>query len=173
MMSTHRVVSDQLVNWSDHADPTDRRLAPTPRHAVTPTPAAEGDPAGLADRALQTLRQTGVPLRQGARAWPQVLSVGELPPGATADGVRAAGVSRTDDRVRGQLPAGPRDPRADLRDQSRTAAPTRGALTRRHGPGTVPRPHPDRRGRGRSAARQYARRLARPRSSGGFAGGGR
>src|SRR3989442_9792676 len=118
-MSTYRVVSDQLVNWSDRADHTDRRLAPTPHRAGAPTPAAEGNPAGLADRALQTLRQTGVPLRQGARAWPQVLSVGELSRRATADGVRAAGVSRADYRVRGQLPAGPRDPRADLRDQSR------------------------------------------------------
>src|SRR5712691_12044388 len=142
MMSTCRVVSDQLINWSDNADHTDRRLAPTPHHAVAPTPAAEGDPAWFADRALQTLRQTGVPLRQGARAWPQVLSVGELPRRATADGVRAAGVSRADHRVRGQLPAGPRDPRADLRDQSRTAAPTRRALTRRHEPGTVHRPIP-------------------------------
>src|SRR5712692_9477041 len=124
-MSTYRVVSDQLINWSDHADHPDPRLAPTAHHAGAPTPATGGDPAGLADRALQTLRQTGVPLRQGARAWPQVLPVGELPRRATADGVRAAGVSHADHRVPGQLPAGSRDPRADFRDQSRTAAPTR------------------------------------------------
>src|SRR3989304_5781395 len=98
-MSTHRVISDQLVNWSDHADSTDGRIAQTPHAAVAPPPAAESDPAWLADRALQTLRQTGLPLRHGARAWPQVLSVGELPRRATADGVRAAGVSRTDHRV--------------------------------------------------------------------------
>src|SRR5258707_2654407 len=154
-MSTQRVVSDQLFNWSDHADNTDRRLAPTPRHAVAPTPAAEGNPAWLADRALQTLRQTGLPLRQGTRAWPQVLSVGELPRRATPDGVRAAGVLRADQRIRGQLPAGPRNPRADLRDQSRVAAPASGALTPRHERrGPVRRSRLDRCGRGRRAARQ-------------------
>src|SRR5713101_6634526 len=111
MMSTHRVLSDQLFTWSDHADHANSGIAPTPHSTAASTPAADGDSARLADRALQTLWQAGLPLRRWPWAWPQVLSVGELFRRATTDGVRAAGVSRADHRVLGQLPAGPGDPR--------------------------------------------------------------
>src|SRR6266404_3071667 len=105
------VQSDQLDTWSDKNEERRacRRLEKTPSSPRTPTPPTQGDPARLADRALQTLWQARVQMRRRPRPWPQVLSVGELPGLAAANGLCAAGVSRPDCRVRRQLPPSPRD----------------------------------------------------------------
>src|SRR5579871_1628794 len=99
--------SDQLYTWSDETGKRARcQLEKTPSSSPTPTAPAQGDPARLADRTLQTLRQARVQMRRRPRPWSQVLSVGE-PPGHTAtNGLCAAGVSRSDRRVRRQLQIG-------------------------------------------------------------------
>src|ERR1700674_572615 len=131
-MRQWRIQSDQLYTWSDkNAETVDRRLAQTPPGASAPTASTQGHPAWLSHRALQTLWQAGMQMRRRSRPWSQVLSFGELPGLAATDGLRAAGVLPPDHRVAGQLPSSPRDLGADLRDQSRAAAPTRGALTTR------------------------------------------
>src|SRR5215470_2085549 len=123
------VESDQSYTWSDeNPEPAHCRFAETPQRSPAPIASAASDPPRFSHRALQTMRQAGMQMRQRPRPRPQVLFVGQLSRLAAADGLRTAGVLRANGRVPGQLPSGPRDPRGDLRDQPRTAAPTRGAL---------------------------------------------
>src|SRR6266851_1185915 len=157
------VESDQLYTWSDINEEKRacRRLEKTPSSPQAPTASTQGDPARLADRALQTLWQARVQMRRRSRPWPQVLSVSELPGLASANGLCAARISRSDCRVRRQLPPSPRDLRGDLRDQPRTAAPPRGALNGRHERSAFRPPGAHRCWIGWRAPRQYGRSLAR------------
>ncbi len=129
-------------------------------------PPAQSDPPRLPHRALQTMWQAGMQMRRGPRPWPQVLSFGELPGFAAANGLRAAGGLRSNRRVPRQLPPNPRDLREDLRDQPRTAAPPRGALKGRRERSAFCPPRSDRYGIGRYAPRQHARSLDRRRPRG-------
>lgn len=161
------LLSDQLLPWSArNAKPSHCRIAKTPRRSPAPTAPAPSDPARLPHRALQTMWQAGMQMRRRSRSWPQVLSFGELPGLAAANGLRAAGVLRSGCGVPRQLPPGPRGLRGDLRDQPRTAAPSRGALKGRHERSTFRPPCDVRCEIGRRAPRQYARRLARRRPKG-------
>jgi len=161
------VQSDQLYTWSDeNPEPAHCRLAETPQRSPSPTASAPSDPPGFAHRALQTMRQAGMQMRRRPGPWPQVLFVGQLPRLAAANGLCAAGVLRSNGRVPGQLPSSPRDPRGDLRDQPRTAAPPRGALKAYHAPSGFCHPDADRCGIGRHTPRQYAGSLDRRRSKG-------
>src|SRR5260370_35964930 len=136
------VQSDQLYTWSDeNSEPSHRRTAEAPHHSPPRVAPAPIDPARFSHRALQTLRQAGMQMRRRPRPWPQVLSVGQLPGLAAANGLRAAGVIRANGGVPGKLPPSPRDPGGDLRDQPRTAAPPRGALKAGHAPDPVCPPH--------------------------------
>src|ERR1700736_1881945 len=131
-MKPGRLMSDQLYTWSDRdAKENCCRPAKTTPGAAAPTAAIGGDSARLADRALQTLWQAGMQMRQRSRSWAQVLSVGELSGLAATNGLRAARGLRPDQGVSGQLSASPRALGGDLRDQSRTAAPPRDALKSR------------------------------------------
>src|SRR5437764_3918341 len=156
------VQSDQLYTSSDEdAEQVHRRVAQKAGSSAAPTAPTEGNPARLAYRALQALRQTRMQMRRRSRSWTQILFVGELPERTPANGLRAAGAARSGDGVAGQLPPGSRDSRADLGDQSRTAAPPRGALlTARHERDTLRRLRRSRYGTRRCTSRQYARRLA-------------
>src|SRR5260370_21891005 len=132
------VQSDQLYTWSDiHEERACCQLEKTPSSPRAPTAPTQGDPARLADRALQTLWQARLQVRRWPRPWSQVLSVGELPGLASANGLCAAGISRSDCRVRRQLSPSPRDLRGDLRDQPRVATPPGGALNRPYEPSAL------------------------------------
>src|ERR1039457_37019 len=96
-----RVESDQLYTWSDkNGKPACCRLEKTPSSPPAPTAPAQGDPARLADRTLQTLWQARVQMRRRPRPWPQILPFGEPPGLAATNGLCAAGVSRSDYRDR-------------------------------------------------------------------------
>ena len=156
------LLSDQLYTWSDeHTERTRCRAAKTPQRSCASTSPAQIGPARLPHRAIQTMRQAGMQVRRRAWTRPQVLSVGELPGPAAANGLRAAGGLRANSGVSHQLSPKPRDSGDDLRDQPRTAAPSRVALERHYERITRCRPRPDRCGIGRRASGQYARRLAR------------
>lgn len=158
------LLSDQLYTWSDgHAKRTRCRTAKTPQRSCASTAPAQIGPARLPHRAIQTMRQAGMQVRRRAWTWPQVLSVGELPGPAAANGLRASGCLWANSGVSRQLSPQPRDSGNDLRDQPRTSAPSRGALDRRHERVARCRPRPDRCGVGRRASGQYGRRLARRR----------
>ncbi len=156
------VISDQLYTWSDRNE--EKRacchLEKTSSGSSAPTAPTQGDPARLADRALQTLWQARVQVRRWPRSWTQVLPFGELSRITAADGLCAARVSCSDCRVCCQLPPGPRDLRSDLRDQPRTAAPPGGALKGHHARSARRPPCTHRCWIGRRAPCQYDRGLA-------------
>ena len=154
--------SDQLDNWSDEYAKRNRCWASeTAQRAGTSAAATAIDPTWFPHRAIQAMRQAGMQMHQGARTWPQVLPVDKLPGEAAADGLRAAGGSRTGSGISGQLSASTRGPGADLRDQPRVAAPPRGALTRRHERIADRLLSADRCRAGGRVVGQYAGRLAR------------
>src|SRR6266545_1868346 len=155
------VQSDQLYTWSDYNEEERAccQLEKAPPSPIAPTAPAQGDPARLADRALQTLWQARVQVCRRSRPWTQVLPFGELPWLAAADGLCAAGVSRSDCGVCRQLPPSPRGPRSDLRDQPRTAAPPGGALNGRHERSSVRPSWVNRCRIGWRVTRQYGRSL--------------
>jgi hypothetical protein len=163
-MHLYRLQSDQLYTWSDGTAKTvDRCLTQAPSSAAAPAAAARCHPAWLSYRALQTLRQARMQVCRRPRSWSQVLSFGELPGPAAANGLRATGALRADLRVPGQLPASSRAFRTDLRDQPRTVTPSRGALKSLYEHSTRCPSHPAGCPVGRCAPRQYARSVARQR----------
>lgn len=115
------IVSDQYVNWSDNEVINDYS-APTAAQLGPAIDLRGEDLAGFFDRALQTLREAGVKMLEGARSWSQVLSFGESQPSAAADGLRSLSLLPGGSRVAGKLPAGPTGFGADLSDQSRVVA---------------------------------------------------
>jgi len=172
-MYLYRLQSDQLYTWSDeNAKTIDRCLAQTPSNAAAPTATARCHPAWLSHRALQTLWQAGMQVCRWSRSWSQVLSFGELPGPAAADGLCATGTLRADLRVPGQLPASSRAFRTDLRDQPRTVTPPRGALEILYEHGTRCPSRPAGCRVGWCAPRQHARIVARQRPALLHRGGG-
>jgi hypothetical protein len=156
------VYSDQLYTWSDaNLKTVHRRIAKTPQRSPAPVAFAPINPARFPHRALQTMWQAEMQMRRWPRPWPQILSLGQLPGLAAANGLRAAGALCANGGVPGQLPPSPRDPGGDLRDQPRTAAPPRGAVKACDAPCPFCPPHTDRCGIGRRTPCQYARSLAR------------
>ena len=156
------ISSDQLFTWSaTHESQIHVRVEKAPPGASAQTPLPNSYPARLAYRTLQALWQAGLQMREGSWSRPQVLPVCELSPYAPANGVRTARVLPADEEVSYELSARSGDLRGDLRDQSRTAAPARGALrnpderngflAHRHHRSEI----------GRCPPRQYARDLAR------------
>ena len=161
-MNQPRISSDQLFTWSATNDNKIRvRVEEAP-----PDPAAQASfpgsyPPRLSYRTLQALWQARLQMRKGSWSRPQVLPVCKLSRYAPANGLRTAGVSPPGQEVSYELSASSQDLRGNLRDQSRTAAPARGALRnpdernvflahRTHQPGIGGRP-----------PGQYARDLAR------------
>ena len=166
-MDLRRLRSDQLYTWSDiNAERTHHRIAKTPQSSPAQTTLAQSDRPWLPHRALQTMWQSGMQVRRRPRSWPQILSFGELSGVAAANGLRTAGVLRSDCEVPCQLPARPRDLGGGLRDQPRTSASSRGALKSCHDRNASRPPRDDRCEFGRCAPCQYARRLARRRTTG-------
>ena len=156
------ILSDQLFTWSARHDEKIHVCFEKAPPSPTAQPSLSGsNPPRLSYRTLQALWQAGLQMRQGTRSRSQVLPVGKLSPFAPANGLCATGVSRPDQEVSCQLSARERDLRGDLRDQSRTTAPARGAL-RNHDERNVFLAHRTHRsGIGRRPSRQYARGLAR------------
>lgn len=164
-MSMRELLSDQLYIWSDQDERGTRfRTQTTPQALAAQTASPGVGPARLAHRAIQALWQARLQVRAGSRTRPQVLPVRELPGPSASNGLRSAGRLRRDPRARRQLSSHSRDPRRDLRDQPRTAAPSRGALRDSGEPGPQLAHHPHRFPLWRPAPRQHARGLARRRA---------
>jgi len=163
-MTSPRISSDQLFTWSATRDSKIHlRVEEAPPGASAQTPLPDSHPARLSYRTLQALWQAGLQMREGS--WPrsQVLPVCELSPYAPANGVRTARVLPADQEVSYELSARSRDLRGDLRDQSRTAAPARGALRKPDERNIFLAHRHHRSETGRRPPRQYARDLARRR----------
>ena len=167
------LLSDRFLTWSANARYSVVHFTQPPR-AIAQANAGVGHAlAGLAHRTLQALRQTRLQVRRRPRSWPQVLSFGELSRAPTANGLRATSRLRRRQRTPGELSPVPRDHRGDLRDQSRTITPPRGAV-RGVGEPVAAVPHqPHRSAIGRRTHRQHARGLAHRRARAGADRGGR
>lgn len=170
-MNRTALQADQLCTWSDsHAHPTAQtnfcRVASTPPTALTPPAAPRSSFAGLPHRALQALRQAGMQVRSRSRSWPQVLPLGQSLWPATANGLPPPALSKPGQRVSRQLPPSPRDFGRDLRHQSPTAMPPRGALSHLHEPCSSLALRFLRSQTRRPTPGQYALRLARRRIHG-------
>ena len=154
--------SDQFINWSDEFPKRIhcRASKTAPRSCASTAPAAI-DPARFPDRAIQAVRQAGMQMRRGSRAWPQVLPVDQLPRPEAADGLCAAGSCPPGGRVPVQLSSGARDPGPDLRNQPRVAASARSALKGCHERIAGSLLSSDRCRAGGCALGQHAGRLAR------------
>lgn len=139
--------SDQCYDWSDirHIESLNSGTAAETQASGGPA-ASPGDVlVRFLDRALQALWQSGLQMRFGAGAWPEVLSVGQPVGLAPPDGLRALRVSATGPAVRDELSASSRDPQGNLRYQSRTVATTATTVDRsgdchRHSTAGGPRP---------------------------------
>lgn len=126
-MIATRALSGQLYDWSDQPGQTiHRRPAAQTCCTVAKAPPTGGHRAGFADRALQTLWKTRLPLPTGSWPRPKVLSVGQHARHASRHGVRPQCLPRNGPGVRRELPTGPTIPRADLCDQPGAAPPQRG-----------------------------------------------
>lgn len=128
-MNCPRILSDQLFTWSArHDDKVYVCLEKAPPSSSAQTSLPHSHPPRLSHRTLQALWQAGLQMRKGSWSRSQVLPVCELSSYASANGLRTARVLSPDQEVSYELSAHSRDLRGDLRDQSRTVAPARGAL---------------------------------------------
>ena len=160
-MYSHQVKSDQLYTWSEiSAKENLFRSAKTTPISSAATASTHRYPPWLADRALQTMWQAGLQVRQGSRTRSQVLPVGKLSGLSTSHGLCAARVLRPGHRVPRQLSTNPRDFRGNLRDQPRTITASRGTLRSRDGRRTFCGHRSIGTGDRRRCSGQYARSLA-------------
>jgi len=161
-MKGPRILSDQLFTWPADCEAKNHvRFEKTAPGASAQTSLSASHPPRLAHRTLQALWQARLQMRQRSRSRSQILPVRKLSPFAPANGLCAAGVSRPDQEASCQLSARSRNLRGDLRNQSRTATPARGALRNHDERHTFLAHRANRSGSGRRPPCQYARGLAR------------
>lgn len=123
--------SDQLNMWSDkNARTLDLNPAAAQDNLTWPDAAYGCSAAWLADRALQTLRQAELQMRQGPWSWPQVLSFRQPQRCPPRDGLCAQSTPSRGGRSLDLLSPHSGDSRRAMRDQSRVVTPARGVLSR-------------------------------------------
>ena len=169
-MKRNKLLSDQLLKWSDEYAKTVYRVLEATANGSGPSVAlAAGCAARVLDRTLQTLWKTGLPVCARARAWAQVLSLRQpiwrIPSGR----LRSPELPQRGRTVPGELSSDQGNPQGDFRYQFRTATP-QGAVV---GNQDVLR-DPDRHrcGRGSDARGQYAWPISTDRVRGDFEHGG-
>jgi hypothetical protein len=117
------IESDKLYNLSENDEDSIHSLTATPtQNPSWQTPSLGRTPPGVLDRMLQAVWKGRMQMRRGARARPQVLSVGQLSQQPSRNGLCAPRLPGTSGSIPGQFPEGPRHSRRDLCRQSRTVA---------------------------------------------------
>ena len=126
-MISGRALSDQLHDWSDR--PTEI-IGCGPAEAtccsVEATAAFEGCSPRLGNRAVQALRESGMPVRKRPRTRSQAVLIRQSIRSTAGNGVRACRIPRAGERVSGKPPTGTGGARGDLRDQPGASASQRG-----------------------------------------------
>lgn len=121
-MKNNERQSDQFTNWSadkyEDIDGSTLQATAKPYHAAGLSRLTRA--ARIAHRAVQAMWQARLQVYPGARAWPQVLSVGEYPWEATGDGVCAPGRSRAGQAAAGESAGVSSGPGGALRHKPRT-----------------------------------------------------
>lgn len=164
-MNSNIVISDQLYNWS--ANDTKKNIFPVAREkkeSGSTTIETRGIcPSWFFDRALQTVWETGVQMRQDSRPWAKVLFINQLPQEPTRNGLCTFGIQRTGKEIFRELSHCARYPKRDLHDQSRTSTAKREVrgISERYGlPYSIEEPERVRYSDGGSFSCQYARGLS-------------
>ncbi len=128
-MTFYILLSDQLYTWSDiDARQTFHQPATAPQNTPAATTPFGRHPARLPDRTLQTLRKTGLQVRQRPWPRPQILSLHQSHRRTTPDGLRTPGLPGAGHSVPEQSSTRPCHHGRDLRHQPRTPAPPGAAL---------------------------------------------
>ncbi len=123
-MILRELLSDQSYTWSDtYARYFDHSTQAPAQATVTQVSAVGYCSARLADRALQTLRQAGLQMRDRSGARPEALLVGKPHRRSTSHGLRSTRHSAASGRVSCQLSRDPRQARSAVRNQSGVASP--------------------------------------------------
>ena len=133
-MYFHRVQSDQLYTWSDEYSENQPAAALRKRRkrSLRQLPPLKAILRGSLIERYKRCGKPGCKCADGPGHGPKYyLSVSYPGLRPQMDYVPQESYAQTS-RVPGQLPPSPRDPGSDLRDQPRTAAPSRGALKGRH-----------------------------------------
>ena len=127
-MSLGRSLSDQLYDWSARLG---RNFgccpAPTTCCSTEEIAAPEDDSAWFGNRAVQAMREPGLPVRERSWTRSQAVPVRQSAWGTACDGVRARRIPSSGARVSGEPPKGTGGARGSLRDQPGAAASQRGA----------------------------------------------
>lgn len=156
-MTAGRARSDQLYDWSARVGRVfGGSPAPATCCSTEEVAAPEGDSAWFGNRAVQAMREPGLPVRERSWTRSQAVPVRQPAWGTACDGVRARRKPRSGARIFGEPPTGTGSARGSLRDQPGAAASQRGAGVGSYAGGCSTR----HRGRGR-AGREHD-----PRSSG-------
>ena len=161
------LLSDQFFTWSANGRYSVVHFAQTPSAIAEANASVRDALAWLAHRTLQALRQTGLQVCRRPRPWSQVLPIRELSRPPAANGLRAASRLHRRRRAPGELSPRSRDHRGDLRDQSRTITPPRGAIRGVGEPVAAVAHRLHRPAIGRRTHRQHARGLAHRRARAG------
>jgi hypothetical protein len=152
------MVSDQLLDWSEHEE-TKRCLTakktPTTRPATHPT---RNCSSWVTYRTLQALRETRVPLRRGPRPRSKVLPIDQSIGSSTTDALCPSELLRTGGELPGALSEGSANPERDCEHQPRAFEASRTTVERPHARSGSGFGHSHDRGQRRGRiARQYAR----------------
>lgn len=124
-MISCKLLSGQLNTWSDnYARPFDHSAQASAQATAAHVPTAGYCPAWLADRTLQTLRQTKLQVRYWPGTRSEALLVGQPHGGTPRHGLRPPRHSAASGRVSCQLSRDPRQARSVVRDQSGVVAPS-------------------------------------------------
>jgi hypothetical protein len=124
-------LSDQLFNWSDKNDKTNKSATSPSDANQTPSELGPGSTQGLVDRTLQKMRKTRLQVCRGARSRTKVLLVCEHAGRPSGDDLCPAGILAAGGGASGESRGGPRGDRRDLRNQPRASAAAGRAV--RHG----------------------------------------
>jgi len=169
------MISDQLIDWSDVRESERVLFAKEAASARFPTLTVRSRTSWLSHRAIQTLRETGLPLCKWTRTRTEVLPIDQSIGSSTRDALRSSKLPGPSRALPGRLLEGSRNPERDYEHQPRALEATGTFLERlyviygRHvGCGD------DRFQRSRGFARKHARRRAagrelRKREAGGVA----
>ena len=134
-MEIYRLVSDQLINWSDTYERKEILFTALEKAQYPARPSIHlglPSPAWVTHRALQAVRETRVQVCKRPRARPQVLSFGQSFQNPPRDGLRPTGTSSQGREVSPQFPASQGSHRRNLQYQSGTSPQARGVLNHPH-----------------------------------------
>lgn len=152
------MLSDQLIDWSDHEE-TKRRLAAeeteTTRPPADPT---RNRSSWLTYRALQTLWKTRMPLCSWSRPRSQVLLIDQSIGSSSTDALCPSELSQTGGELPGSLSEDSTNPERDCEHQPRAFEASRDIVERPHARSGSGFGHGHDQGQRRChTARQYAR----------------